>query len=902
MSELAPAQRQRLMDLLGNPPFPWQERLLARLLTQQPPSAMDLPTGLGKTSVIAIWLAARSLAASHLARRLVYVVDRRAVVDQATTEAVRLREQIAALALGDSLGLRGGGLPISTLRGQFADNHEWLEDPTVPAIIVGTVDMIGSRLLFEGYACSRKMRPYHAAMLSHDTLFVLDEAHLVPPFEELLRQVEGAADNGLAPKDKMTVLPQPRLIALSATGRGSTGETFTLDARDHDHPIVQKRIGATKRIALEQLGEKDKLAERLAERAWELSGLGERPVRILVFAQKRRDAQAAKDYLTSKLARDENTKKKLDVLTELFVGGRRVRERQAAEGTLRQMGFIAGSKPLAVPAFLFATSAAEVGVDLDADHLVCDVVHWERLVQRLGRVNRRGEGAAEVVFVAHDTDDRREVNGRVEALARRLAAASGAAEDGGLRWDGSPAALGKLRAVAPAQELAVASTPAPLYPALTRPLLDAWSMTSLREHTGRPEVQPWLRGWIDNDPQTTIAWRRLLPAPATPRKRVAQFFEAAPPHTTEKVEAPTTLVMPWLLARVKALPSADKELAAGEEPPVRAHEPVAYALNGAGEFQRAWTRKDLEAVGDDRSKKRLMHELMGATLIVDARLGGLNGDGLLDEKDKSGDVVTVDGPGGLEAWMAQPADGRPPVTFRVIERTADQDEAEVATSDVWFERYRLPLRLDADENVATWLVVEKWRHAAATEEDRAAGRPQSLAEHQAWAAEEARRIAIEVGLPTALCDAVEVAAALHDEGKRAERWQRAFSAKVDGRPYAKTRGPLKVAMLDGYRHEFGSLPHAEADERWKALGADERDLVLHLIVAHHGFGRPVIRTTGCDDAPPSALADRAREVALRFFRLQERWGPWGLAWLETLVRAADQVASRRNDARKEGSR
>jgi CRISPR-associated endonuclease/helicase Cas3 len=80
-------------------------------------------------------------------------------------------------------------LPISTLCGQFVDNRERLEDPSAPAIVVGTVDMVGSRLLFEGYRSSRKIRPYVAGLLGRDSLFVLDEAHLVPPFERLLERV-----------------------------------------------------------------------------------------------------------------------------------------------------------------------------------------------------------------------------------------------------------------------------------------------------------------------------------------------------------------------------------------------------------------------------------------------------------------------------------------------------------------------------------------------------------------------------------------------------------------------------------------------------------------------------------------------------------------------------------------
>ncbi|MGH6678867.1 MAG: DEAD/DEAH box helicase family protein, partial [Bradyrhizobium sp.] len=146
--------------LTGFRPFSWQRRLFRRLADGDVPSALDLPTGLGKTSVMAIWLIAFAQGA-RLPRRLVYVVDRRAVVDQATAEAEKLRAGVdRSPELKASFGLGRRSLPISTLRGQFVDNRDWLADPAGPAIIIGTVDMIGSRLLFSGYGVSPKMRPY----------------------------------------------------------------------------------------------------------------------------------------------------------------------------------------------------------------------------------------------------------------------------------------------------------------------------------------------------------------------------------------------------------------------------------------------------------------------------------------------------------------------------------------------------------------------------------------------------------------------------------------------------------------------------------------------------------------------------------------------------------------------
>jgi CRISPR-associated endonuclease/helicase Cas3 len=209
--------REEFAALQSDNPFPWQERLFLKICVGDIPSALDLPTGLGKTSVMAIWLMARALAPDaarkKIPRRLAYIVDRRAVVDQATTEAEKLRCWLekTGVNLKPALGLLGRKLPISTLRGQLADNREWQEHPAACAIVVGTVDMIGSRILFSGYGVSPKMRPYHAGFLGADTLVVLDEAHLVPPFEALLRTIEGESR-------EQKIVPGFRLMCLSATG------------------------------------------------------------------------------------------------------------------------------------------------------------------------------------------------------------------------------------------------------------------------------------------------------------------------------------------------------------------------------------------------------------------------------------------------------------------------------------------------------------------------------------------------------------------------------------------------------------------------------------------------------------------------------------------------------------
>jgi CRISPR-associated endonuclease/helicase Cas3 len=180
----------RSLTTPGPSPLKWQIRLFQMFCENRVPNVCDLPTGMGKTSVIHLWmLARRHQMAENLPKlptRLIYVVDRRTVVDQATDIAERIQRNLTALSLPKDW------LSVSTLRGQFADNREWAVDPSRPAIVIGTVDMIGSRLLFSGYRSSYKLRPLDAGLFGQDSMLVLDEAHLSAPFEKLIHALGDA--------------------------------------------------------------------------------------------------------------------------------------------------------------------------------------------------------------------------------------------------------------------------------------------------------------------------------------------------------------------------------------------------------------------------------------------------------------------------------------------------------------------------------------------------------------------------------------------------------------------------------------------------------------------------------------------------------------------------------------
>ncbi len=191
------------------------------------------------------------------------------------------------------------------------------------------------------------------------------------------------------------------------------------------------------------------------------------------------------------------------------------------------------------PVFLISTSAGEVGFDLNADHLVGDAAPLDSWIQRLGRVNRRGNGDATIILITEKTPaEKTAFDQACKATTDLLRDKIDAIPDG---MDVSPKVLATFKRSLTQPQIDEASSPKPEMVELTDILLDAWSMTSiLGQMPGRPDVAPWLRGSADEMPQTTIAWRAELDLLAGEPNPVAKLKAIFAVHRIRPHECLTT--------------------------------------------------------------------------------------------------------------------------------------------------------------------------------------------------------------------------------------------------------------------------------------------------------------------------------------------------------------------------
>lgn len=426
-------------------PYLWQIRMMKVIAENgRWPDRIVAPTASGKTCVIDIHVFLNALAGLQLAgrlpanmpgeralrglpRRLALTVNRRSLVDDQYEQALELQKRILSAQRGDALhewrlGLEYrsnagcdevssksdgdqaalNSLIVVELRGGLGatvNQREWRYHPQTCAVICATPDMFGSRLLFRGYGTSRAMRPMEAGELAYDTVLVADEAHLSQQLLETARQIPrielyagDAVRSCVSPLQVVETTATPTKGDETDSGTISVGVEESDFATDH---ALAKRLQTPKTLTIIRSAVKDKerieqivdccvrlIEERVDD--GDPSGVSSRRANAIgcvlntVTAAQQVYAQLGKRLKKSGITRP--------VLS--YVGPMRPYDKRSVVDRLRK---IFDEEPTEeTPYCIVGTQTLEVGVDADFADMVTDLAPASALVQRAGRVNRRG--------------------------------------------------------------------------------------------------------------------------------------------------------------------------------------------------------------------------------------------------------------------------------------------------------------------------------------------------------------------------------------------------------------------------------------------------------------------------------------------------------------------------------
>lgn len=838
---------------------------------------INIPTGLGKTAaVVQAWLWNRVHAQNPAwPRRLVYCLPMRTLVEQ-TRENVKLwllrlgwsaaygsdvefnaffdglpaNQKAKVLEHPSELVNESAILqpaaqelkwliqhsPVILMGGEelMSEKRDWDLHPERPCILIGTQDMLLSRALNRGYGMSRYRWPMHFGLLNNDALWVMDETQLMGVGVETSAQMDGFRS-----KAEDSVVGTCPTWWMSAT----------LDAQrlatvDHPEPAVGWSAIRLEKTDLEQPEVRIRLHARktLAQSSVKLSSESKKGyARDLAALVKKKHAKGTLTLLVvNTVARAREVYSALrKVCGEeqcLALVHSRFRSTDRAE---QQAKLLAGGDRIVV-----ATQAVEAGVDVSARLLVTELAPWSSLVQRFGRCNRRGEfpneaaQEAEVIWIdVQPKDDKDEL-----ALPYEVAELNEARNALKEISDASPNGLQSIT-VSPRRIVR---------PVLRRKdLLDLFDTTpDLAGHD--LDISRYIRDGEDSDVQ--VFWRDLngeKPGPDQPEPSRVELCRVSLPRFRD------------FLGNLKK--ERDK-------------------LKGPSGILTAYMWNPLEERWEAAARAHA-----GGTYLLDIRVGGYSSE---------------------LGWTGEQADAKNESSWVMAlqEKTRNAPNRGYAGNESSFLR--------------TWV---------------------SLADHSRHIEEQTDGLLNSLALPGFLngdyAAAVRTAARWHDLGKA----HAAFHAMLVGGDesrrgtlWAKSGNNSGRCSRHNLRHELASAL------AWLQAGPanqSERNLVAYLIAAHHGKVRLSIRSLpgeqppkGCppetriargildgDEIPPQAFialgldspagnaplkldlglmemgSDSVRGLSwlARMLALRDRVGMFPLAYLETLLRAADGRASAR---------
>ncbi|GIK15615.1 MAG: hypothetical protein BroJett003_05790 [Planctomycetota bacterium] len=389
----------------GLAPFNFQRRFACDL-----PALVNIPTGLGKTAMAVMgWLWRRFDAGDELRRqtprRLVYCLPMRVLVEQTRDNAVRWLKNLREANLVEC------EVPVHVLMGG-EDEDDWDIHPEREAIIIGTQDMLLSRALNRGYAASRSRWPMQFGLLNTDCLWVFDEIQLMGAGLATTAQLE-AFRHLLGSQDGHSC----RSLWMSATLDRKWLETvdfkdfkdrvgnlvaLELDKTDHDNEEVEKRWAAKKPLGKSSatMGGAASLADEVRKVHDEVRKAHKRGPRTIVVVNTVKRACALFEALRTSMAGGSKAQrgrrgKGADTPVQASPGDQtpkvvllhsRFRPPDRAERVEEAL-----ADPPPEGTIVVSTQVIEAGVDVSAATLFTELAPWASLVQRFGRCNRRGE-------------------------------------------------------------------------------------------------------------------------------------------------------------------------------------------------------------------------------------------------------------------------------------------------------------------------------------------------------------------------------------------------------------------------------------------------------------------------------------------------------------------------------
>ena len=900
-------------------PFSWQEEVLDHICEHGVwPERINAPTGSGKSSVVDIHLFANALAAVGAAprvpRRLCVTVGRRALVD---SQADRAREILRRMneVLADESGepdilrrvaealqsfqtrnddQRIAPFEVGHIRGELSNRDLPVTDISACAIIAATPDMYGSRALFRGYGSTKAARPRETALLTMDTVMVLDEAHMN---RQLLHTTQRIAE--LQKREVNLGVPTLQVVETTATpsteDSGST--TLGVDFEALDSPNDEKlrdRVYSHKELMLHPIDKwdgkpgnsptvnaaVDAIKKFLAHR--EAGESSEKAHTIGCIVNHVRTAIAIKEALV----KNKVIEKEEEV--QLLVGRMRPYDLQKLQKKHRKLFTTEGDKSVKV---VVATQTLEVGIDVDFADLVTELAPASSLAQRFGRVNRLGHRTDSKVVVIEPASSDLVKKDAPPYKAVDLSNAYGWLEalNGAENPSVNPAAMVKNPPVQSSPERL-------LYQRPEWPDLLEFSRTDENPYD-EPDLDLWLHDSLDAETAMGgVIVRDNLPSNTSAAMEILKTSYFAP---SDRETFPANLkILQEIL---------DYQDEHGVKP--------RKVLDRQGEIS-LWQDADH---GDENNQSLAP----GDVLILDTGSIPFTNQGIA--------VTQRELPSKKEELKAVPfLNG----TLYVYEKCADREEdfreylglspgevAELLDTQSAKGEKRIASELtteaeDGQEVIAWYAKVtddkESVEGSDIAQELVLAG-PVLLDDHQNDVAERTRQLAENLGLAPEFSEALELAAKYHDEGKRDLRFQQMLGADPEAEVLAKSgrrsvaeayRARSRSALPRGWRHEqLSALMVAASPEK---VG-EHRDLVLRIIGCSHGHGR----FSFAHDAgfllkesylPEGTDYEVLKEQATRLFNVgywdnlmeqtSRTYGPYATAYLEAVERAADAQISR----------